>query len=313
MGFMKIQKFEQFIYDISTGEINESNSGLSVFTKEKMIKAENAISKIIDTYGISRINDTWVNVKYKKYYVDGAIKANITDNSIKFEVAYRGNKPSIIDELSLDGIFFVSNRGRFYLDVKLNQDSLIVNGTYHVRNKESNAFYEKLKKIITIDPFSQQISYNYFDEMERDLKTYITKYGIRKLNGKTLDNDSHFNLALEMTSQRCYIKHDDTQLYISFPYSNSIANYITKKTMDKYEVRYHDSDDGILFNVYEAKENPYNGKMFQFGGGTNYYSNFNDFLKFKDNMINFIENKGLDEWSVNKDDINRGIKNLRNM
>lgn len=298
-----MKKFKDFI--------NESSSDKIVISNEKIKSSENSIREIIKKYGLSRINDEFVNVKGNIYYADGSTKAEVSDTHIYFYISYRDYKlPN--EFIKYKGIF-ENFKQKIYIDLRLYNDSLSVNGEYYKKTKESIDFFKNIKNIITKESFVSQAKYLHFDKMEKDLKNYIKEYGVRNLNGVTLDDESHFNLALEMTSQRCSIKYDDDKIRVSFPYSNSIANHITKSKLDLYKVSYNDSDDGILFNIFKSKSNEFNGDMFGMSGSSVDYSNFDDFMKFKQNMIDFIETNGLSEWEVDENDYKRGMKNLRRL
>lgn len=83
--------------------------------------------------------------------------------------------------------------------------------------------------------------YLYFEECGDYIISLIDKFGIRAINSEAS--------YIPGDGDKGTIRFNDNYFQYRLPYYSDIANFIGKRNLDKYNFRYHDSDDGILFSV----------------------------------------------------------------
>jgi hypothetical protein len=146
----------------------------------------------------------------------------------------------------------------------------------YLKTEETYEFFDSLANLIKDNSVPNE-KFRYFGELEESLKRYIDKFGIRRVNGESLDNPTYTS---------CSIRYDDKSFSVSFPHKSDISDYIGKNDLNKYYFRTHDADDGIYFSVSKT---PNTDGIFNFREGISYFSNYNEFTNFLENMIEYVK------------------------
>lgn len=266
------------------------------------------ITNLINYTGISFLNEDIIS----KSKIDGVrISCEIKDDLIKisYQLSNRNDNnykiTEILNEFDLKWDF--SYDGREFSLYVIDRNTLRINDKSYEKSNETDEFFNGLKDIIYKCSGVPENNFLYFKDLENLLKNSINKYGIRKINNKTID--THSNLARSMMEHRCYIKYTTDEFVVSFPYENEIYNSIGEKNLKKFFFRTHDSDDGIYFGIFKDSTIK-SQNLFRFRESSNKYTNYDEFLNFVKTMSEFVENKGMSEWEFDQDKALSTLKKL---